>query len=128
MAGARPLSLIPEVTPEVETPLAAKVIAVALSTALIILAVAALLLFMMMLGMNGVQERKATPVFIGYFVMTAAVVAISSALSGWGSRKLATRLNWPMLAAGPLSVLTMSVAGALALVAGCFLLLLLVAS
>jgi hypothetical protein len=123
MAGARPPSLISEVTPEVETPVAAKVIAVALSTALIVLAAAALLLFMMVVGMNGVQERKASPIFIGYFAMTAAVVAISSALSGWGSRKLAARMEWPMLAAGPLSVMAMSAAGALALVGGCFLLL-----
>jgi hypothetical protein len=105
---------------------AAKVIAVALSTALIILAAAAFLLFMLMVGMNGVQERKATPIFIGYLVMVAMVVLISGALSGWGSKKLAARMRWPMLAAGTLSVLTVSLAGTLALVAGCFLLLVVV--
>jgi hypothetical protein len=105
----------------------AKVIAVAVSTALIILAVAALLLFMLLIGMNGVQERKATPIFIGYFVMTAVVTVISGALSGWGSRRLSSRLKWPMLVTGPLSVLVMSVAGALALVAVSFLLLMTIA-
>lgn len=101
----------------------AKVIAVAVSTALLILAAAAFILLMLMIGMNGVQERKATPIFIGYLLMVGAVVLISSTLSGWGSKKLATRMRWPMLAAGTLSVLTVSLAGALALVAGCFLLL-----
>jgi hypothetical protein len=105
---------------------AAKVIAVAVSTALIILAAAAFIMFMLMIGMNGVQERKATPIFIGYLVMVAAVVLISGALSGWGSKKLAVRMKWPMLAAGTLSVLAVSLAGSLALVAGCFLLLVLV--
>src|SRR5687767_1790773 len=107
-----------------EATLAAKVIAVAVSTALVILAVAAVLLFMLVLGMNGFSEQQATPIFIGFFVMTAVVLLISGVLSGWGSKRLAERLKWSMLAAGPLSVLVMSVAGGLALVAGCFLLLL----
>ena len=103
--------------------MAAKVIAVAVITALVILAVAALVLFMLVIGMNGFSERQATPVFIGFFAMTAVVIIISSALSGWGSRKLAARTKWPMLAAGALSVFVMSVAASVALIAGCFLLL-----
>src|SRR5688572_32929138 len=98
-----------------ETPLTAKVIAVAVSTALLILAVAVVLLFMLVLGMNGFSERQATPIFIGFFLMTAVVVLISGALSGWGSKRLAERTRWPMLGAGVLSVLVMSVAGGLAL-------------
>ena len=103
--------------------MAAKVIAVAVSTALLILAVAAVLLFMLVIGMNGFSERQANPIFIGFFLMTAVVVLISGALSGWGSKRLAERMRWPMLGAGVLSVLVMSLAGGLALVAGSFLLL-----
>jgi hypothetical protein len=52
----------------------AKSVAVAVSTALVILLSAACLLFLLMIGMNGVQERKATPIFIGYFVLTTIVL------------------------------------------------------
>ena len=103
--------------------MAAKVIAVALSTAVLILAVAVVLLFMLVIGMNGFSERQANPIFIGFFLMTAVVILIGGALSGWGSKRLAERTKWPMMAAGALSVVVMSVAGGLALVAGSFLLL-----
>ena len=101
----------------------AKVIAVAVSTAVLILAVAVVLLIFLVIGMNGFSERQANPIFIGFFVMTAVVVLISGALSGWGSKRLAERMRWPMMGAGALCVVVMSVAGGLALVAGSFLLL-----
>lgn len=88
-----------------------KLVVVSAVTALALLAVGVVTFFFLMLGMNGVHERKAEVVFAGFFVLTFLTLLVAAVASGWGAGRLAHATSWPMWAAGPLAVLVVSVAG-----------------
>lgn len=88
-----------------------KLVAVSLVTALVLLAVGVVVFFFLMLGMNGVQERKAEVVFVGFFVLTFITLLVATVGSGWGAGRLASATAWPLWAVGPLAVLVVSAAG-----------------
>lgn len=101
----------------------AKLVAVSVVTTLILIAVGVAVFFFLVLGMNGVSERRAMPVFIGYFVLAFFTLLVSAAASGWGAGRLARATQWPLWAVGPMAVLVVSAAGGGALFLGSMVLL-----
>lgn len=89
----------------------AKLIGISIITTLIVVAVGVVVFFFLMLGMNGVHERKANVVFLGYFVLAFFTLAVSAAASGWGAGRVARAMAWPLWVTGPLAVLLVSIAG-----------------
>ena len=84
-------------------------------TALIMSALGVFGFFTLMLGMNGVHESKAMPIFVGYVVL-AVLAAVGFALvSGWGVKAFSTLTRWPAWAASPLLVVAASALGGVAL-------------
>ena len=98
--------------------------AVGVVTALLMLAVSALGLFMMILGLNGFSESEATPMLVAYVALALVSVVVAAAASAWGAKALASSARWSMWAAAPLAVVAVCVAGCVALVAGSFVILL----
>lgn len=96
----------------------AKLIGISIVTLLVLVAVGVVVFFFLMLGMNGVSERKAEPVFIGYFVLAFFTLAACAVTSGWGAGRVARAKAWPLWAVGPVAVLLFSVAGGAALFFG----------
>ncbi|HEV2763010.1 MAG TPA: hypothetical protein VGV38_08450 [Pyrinomonadaceae bacterium] len=84
-------------------------------TALIMLALGVFGFFTLLLGMNGVHESKATPIFVGYVVLAVLVVVGFALLSGWGVKAFSTLTGWPAWAATPLLVVAASALGGVAL-------------
>ena len=89
----------------------AKLVGVSVITTLILLAVGVIVFFFLMLGMNGVHERKANVVFLGYFVLAFFTLLTCAVTSGWGAGRVARATRWPLWVTGPLAVALFSVAG-----------------
>ncbi len=89
----------------------AKLVGVSVITTLILLAVGVIVLFFLMLGMNGVSGPKSTPVFAGYLLLAAFTLLVCAVASGWGAGRVAGASGWPMWVVGPLAVVLFSVAG-----------------
>ncbi len=97
--------------------------AVAVVTAILMLAASALGLFMMILGLNGFSGSEARPMLVAYIALAVMSIVVAAAASGWGAKALASATRWSMWAAGPLAVAVVCVAGCVVLVAGCFVIL-----
>jgi hypothetical protein len=88
--------------------------------ALIQLAAATVGFFMLLLGMNGFQEREATPGLIFYIVLSLAS-AVGLGLAGAvASKALVERKALGRFAASSLSIFGFSVAGVIVMVVGFF--------
>lgn len=94
-------------------------------TALVVLAAAALGMFMMILGLNGFSESEAKPMLIAYVVLALMCVLGAAAASGLGARAVASAKRWSMWAVGPLAVVAASVMGCSVLFVGSFFIILL---
>ena len=82
--------------------------ATSFTTALVVFAFGVFGFFTLMLGLNGVSESKATPIFIGYFVLLVFVVVGFALLSALGVNAFSRLTAWPAWAAVPVVVVAAS--------------------
>ena len=101
----------------------AKLVVVSVFTALAIAAVGVGVFFFLMLGMNGMTERQAAPVFVGYFILGLFTLVAAAAASAWGAGYVTRRAGWSLWVTGPLAVFVVSAAGGALLFLGSIVLL-----
>ena len=85
-----------------------RILATSVITTLVVFAFGVFGFFALMLGLNGVSEAKAMPIFVGYFVLLVFVVAGLAVLSGWCVSAFSKLTAWPAWAAVPLVVVSAS--------------------
>lgn len=74
------------------------------AVAALVLALGALLFFVLMLGLNGYSEAKGGAILLAYLGVVAATLGLSTWGSVAGVRAVAARTGWPLWLLGPLTV------------------------
>ena len=85
-----------------------RMLAASVITTLVVFAFGVFGFFTLLVGLNGVSESKAVPIFIGYFVLLVLVVAGFALLSAWGVNAFSKLTAWPAWAAVPVVVVSAS--------------------
>ena len=93
-------------------------------TAVIQAAVSAAGVFMLILGMNGFHERDAKPGLLVYVLLGVATTLVLAVVSALAANGLVKKKAMGRLAAGALSVFGFSAAGAVIMIVGFFVALL----
>ena len=89
-------------------------------TALVQAAVAVVIFFMLLLGLNGFSERDATPSLV-FFIALSVVCALGLGGAGaYAAKRIAEKKSLGGVAASAISVICFSVLGAVILVGGFF--------
>jgi len=93
-------------------------------TALVNIGVGVVLLFALLLGMNGYSEDQATLGLIGFIVWVLLVSVLSAVLSVAATNFLMTKASMNFWIAAPISVLVFIIVGIVFQIIGCFISLL----
>ena len=89
-------------------------------TALVQLAVAVVIFFMLLLGLNGFSEQDATPSLIFFIALSVACALGLGGAGAFAAKRIAAKKSLGVAAASAISVFGFSVLGAVILVGGFF--------
>jgi predicted anti-sigma-YlaC factor YlaD len=101
----------------------AKSLIVSAITALLMILLGVFWMLMWLVGTNGYSESKGTAILASNLVLVILSIIVSSVVSGWLANMLATRLRWPMWAAGAIVILGVLVAAVIVLFTGSLLII-----